>query len=152
MPSLSSSAVTIICAISVTFFAFTLQRCSDCASADLSLRSNKNHLEISQYEYTGKPHQSSWNSWYHPQRIEHNERLSASQALRAGVAKGDWNILYHLGGNGPWVEKVVDTVEGGITVPEGCTVEQVHMMARHAERYPTKRVAKSGFQLMEHNI
>lgn len=40
----------------------------------------------------------------------------------------DWNILYHLGGNGPWVEKVVDVVDGGIAVPDQCVVEQVHMV------------------------
>lgn len=39
----------------------------------------------------------------------------------------------------------MDTVEGGIAVPEGCEVEQVHMMARHGERYPTRKVAISRF-------
>jgi acid phosphatase len=40
----------------------------------------------------------------------------------------DWNILYHLGGNGPWVEKSIDVVEEGIAPPEGCEVVQVHMV------------------------
>ena len=47
----------------------------------------------------------------------------------AGAVTNDWNILYHLGGNGPWVEKVIDVVEGGIAVPKGCEVEQVHMVS-----------------------
>ena len=66
-----------------------------------------------------------------------------------------WNVLYHLGGNGPWIEKVDGVAKGGIAVPEGCEVDMVHMvsvpfsrapfrvlnrlqMSRHAERYPTK--------------
>jgi len=39
-----------------------------------------------------------------------------------------WNLHYHLGGNGPWVPKVEGIVDGGIDVPEGCKVEQVHMV------------------------
>lgn len=62
----------------------------------------------------------------------------------------DWNILYHLGGNGPWIEKLENTVEGGIAAPEGCKVEQVHMMARHAERYPTWKVAISRYLFISH--
>ncbi|KAI5238030.1 phosphoglycerate mutase-like protein [Aureobasidium subglaciale] len=54
------------------------------------------------------------------------------------TAQGDWNILHHLGGHGPWIPKVEGIVEGGFSPPEGCRVEQVQMMARHNERYPTK--------------
>lgn len=49
----------------------------------------------------------------------------------------DWNILYHLGGNGPWVEKVIDVVEGGISEPGGCRVEQVHMVCTSPDYLPT---------------
>ncbi|KZM18908.1 acid phosphatase [Ascochyta rabiei] len=93
------------------------------------------HTEYCEYECAGKPHHSSWSSWWHPQRNDGNV-LEREQG--AGTTTKDWNILYHLGGNGPWVEKVIDVVESGIAVPDGCEVEQVHMMARHAERYPTK--------------
>jgi len=43
-------------------------------------------------------------------------------------SKDRWNILYHLGGNGPWIEKVDGVTEGGINVPEGCEVDMVHMV------------------------
>ena len=33
-----------------------------------------------------------------------------------------------------------------ISPPPGCTVQQVHMMARHAERYPTR---KAGARMLE---
>ncbi|KAF8472654.1 multiple inositol polyphosphate phosphatase [Kalaharituber pfeilii] len=49
-----------------------------------------------------------------------------------------WNLLYHLGGNGPWVQRVDNLVKGGIDVPKGCKVDMVHMMSRHGERYPTQ--------------
>jgi acid phosphatase len=39
-----------------------------------------------------------------------------------------WNILYHLGGNGPWIEKVDGVAKGGIAVPDGCEVDMVHMV------------------------
>ena len=39
-----------------------------------------------------------------------------------------WNLFYHLGGNGPWIPKVSGVVEGGIDPPEGCTVDQIHMV------------------------
>ena len=62
---------------------------------------------------------------------------SGATAQRAGKIDKDWNILYHLGGNGPWIQKVDDVVTNDIAPPEGCTVQQVHMISRHGERYPT---------------
>ena len=46
-------------------------------------------------------------------------------------------MLYHLGGNGPWIEKVEGIVEGGIGVPEGCRVEQVHMVDTRCDSVDT---------------
>jgi hypothetical protein len=37
-------------------------------------------------------------------------------------------MLYHLGGNRPWVEKVIDIIDHGIAPPEGSEVVQVHMV------------------------
>ena len=70
--------------------------------------------------YTKIPYTSSWASWWHPQRFQG----SSTSAIRHG-----WNILYHLGGNGPWIEKIDGVVKGGIAPPKGCTVEQVHMVS-----------------------
>ncbi|KAH7090373.1 hypothetical protein FB567DRAFT_519669 [Paraphoma chrysanthemicola] len=78
------------------------------------------------YECAGnKPHHSSWTSWWHPQG---SQGVAAEHKHGAGAITNKWNILYHLGGNGPWVEKVIDVVDGGIAVPEGCRVRQVHMV------------------------
>ncbi|KAI9754503.1 MAG: hypothetical protein M4579_004673 [Chaenotheca gracillima] len=51
--------------------------------------------------------------------------------------KDDWDILYHLGGNSPWIKKIDGVVDTTVEPPAGCEVEQVHMMSRHGERYPT---------------
>jgi hypothetical protein len=40
----------------------------------------------------------------------------------------EWNILYHLGGNGPWVPKVDGPFGDDLSIPEGCKIEQVHMV------------------------
>lgn len=98
------------------------------------------------YECAGKPHHSSWSSWWHPER---SDGIPAEHKMGAGAITTDWNILYHLGGNGPWVEKVIDVVDGGIAVPKGCVVEQMHMMSRHAERFPTKKAGHSQRAVVE---
>lgn len=40
----------------------------------------------------------------------------------------EWNLLYHLGGNGPWIPRVDGIVEGGIGTPDSCEVDMVHMV------------------------
>ncbi|KAF2629511.1 phosphoglycerate mutase-like protein [Macroventuria anomochaeta] len=104
------------------------------------------HTGYFAYECAGRPHHSSWSSWWHPQR---NDGSIFERGQGAGATTKDWNILYHLGGNGPWVEKVIDVVATGIAVPDGCEVEQVHMMARHAERYPTKTAGRNQRAVVE---
>lgn len=45
-----------------------------------------------------------------------------------------WNVLYHVGGNGPWIEKVDGVVDEGIEPPNGCSIEQIHMVSAHFSR------------------
>jgi acid phosphatase len=104
------------------------------------------HTGYFEYECAGRPHHSTWSSWWHPQR---NDGNVFERGQGAGVTTKDWNILYHLGGNGPWVEKVIDVVDTGIQLPDGCQVEQAHMMARHAERYPTKTAGRNQRAVVE---
>ena len=77
------------------------------------------------YEWAGRPHHSSWSTWWHS---ETSNGTPSEHTLGAGAITKDWNIIYHLGGNGPWVEKLVDVVEGDTSVPPNCEVEQVHMV------------------------
>ncbi|KMU75325.1 repressible acid phosphatase [Coccidioides immitis RMSCC 3703] len=81
--------------------------------------------------FSSTPYFPSWNSWWHQQ-----------SAGKRGIQSrpSGWNLLYHLGGNGPWIEKIDGILEvgaSGIGPPQGCVVDGVHMMSRHAERYPT---------------
>ncbi len=87
-----------------------------------------------------------------------NEAVASQNILQSGV-ESSWSILYHLGGNGPWVPNHSLAVDTNIAPPATCRVEQVHMVgrldmravgifsdsvlllscqiSRHAERYPT---------------
>ncbi|KAL1979715.1 hypothetical protein VTN96DRAFT_5259 [Rasamsonia emersonii] len=82
------------------------------------------------------PHSPSWGTWFHPQRLRQQPGQSTTKQ-RPG-----WNLLYHLGGNGPWVQRadpaLTTSAAAEIAPPDGCTVDQVHLMSRHAERYPTR--------------
>ena len=99
--------------------------CTSLCATTCPANVEKLHSGYFGYECAGKPHHSSWSSWWHPER---SDGIHAEHKLGAGAITRDWNILYHLGGNGPWVEKVIDVVAGGIAVPTGCEVEQVHMV------------------------
>ncbi|KAK3629126.1 hypothetical protein LTR56_018247 [Elasticomyces elasticus] len=72
--------------------------------------------------------------------------VEPSDGTTATVAEEDWDIRYHMGGNSPWIPKTDGTVDGNIDPPLGCRIDQVHMMARHAERYPT---TLSGIRMLE---
>lgn len=68
------------------------------------------------------PHGSSWTAWWHPER----SIQKSAQLLKHRTQK--WNILHHLGGNGPWIEKTDGMADEDIAPPEGCLVDQVHMV------------------------
>ena len=54
--------------------------------------------------------------------------LHSSDRIRnSSEIKGSWDILYHMGGNGPWIPNV-HGIEGGIEPPAKCRVDQVHMV------------------------
>ncbi|KAI4281681.1 MAG: hypothetical protein L6R38_003499 [Xanthoria sp. 2 TBL-2021] len=78
----------------------------------------------------------------------YNPRQSSLSAI-FGLGGSDWDILYHLGGNGPWIKKIDGIVAGGIHAPEGCEVEQVHMLSRHGERYPTSNAGGRMLTLLQ---
>jgi hypothetical protein len=101
-----------------------LSLCSQtCAPDTRTLHSG--YFEYECASAPSKPHHASWSSWWHPHR---SDGTPAEHKKGAGSITAAWNILYHLGGNGPWVEKIIDTVDGGVAVPEGCQIEQVHMV------------------------
>ena len=47
------------------------------------------------------------------------------------TVKADWNVMYHQGGNSPWIPKVRGIEDdNNIDTPSGCRVDQVHMVGR----------------------
>lgn len=130
MPSRTPTLTTValISAIAAALLALQWGYSSQSSQTCASTESVPQHHGYFEYECAGKPHQSSWGSWWHPQRTWSGADAGRLSGQSAGAVTKDWNILYHLGGNGPWVEKVHTVVEGGIAVPEGCEVEQVHMV------------------------
>lgn len=76
-----------------------------------------NSLQVVLPSFLQAQHASWWSG-------EPNYQLASG----SGVNANEWNLLYHLGGNGPWIEKIDGVVEGGIQVPMGCKVDMVHMV------------------------
>lgn len=66
------------------------------------------------------PHSASWKTWFHPLQAQPNATRESSE---------EWNLFQHLGGNGPWIEKSGSNAELSIAPPEGCSVDQVHMVS-----------------------
>lgn len=116
--------------------------------------------------YLGLQQELSWLTLIHDQLHTILSKWDYPQVPIVNTTNEDWNILYHLGGNGPWIPKVDGVYGDDLSIPEGCRIEQVHMVralqhfskpvcgltlsqiARHNERYPTHATAerKSAYQ------
>lgn len=66
----------------------------------------------------------------------------------APLEKSSWNLFYHLGGNGPWIQKHTKEGSAADALPKDCSVDQVHMMSRHGERYPTRNAGNRHLDLL----
>ena len=64
--------------------------------------------------------------------LDRATQWKAQQALLSQSSQDngphDWNLFYHLGGNGPWIPKSRNITDDSIAPPPGCRVEQVHMV------------------------
>jgi acid phosphatase len=81
--------------------------------------------------------------WHHHE--SHHAALQGPQHQARPISDQAWNIHHHLGGNGPWISNA-DENNNDIRTPTGCEIEQVHILSRHAERYPTM---KAGGRLLD---
>lgn len=72
------------------------------------------------------PHTASWNTWFHP----HQKAIPQTDPPKE--RRKGWNLLYHLGGYGPWIENVNGTTpalsQDTVAPPVGCLVDQIHMV------------------------
>jgi acid phosphatase len=66
-----------------------------------------------------------------------------------GSPQKEWNLFYHLGGNGPWIPKIAKVKYSDALLPDSCSVSQVHMLSRHAERYPTRNAGARHLNLLQ---
>lgn len=67
------------------------------------------------------PQGGSWKTWFHPLR-------ESEHYVSKGYAKS-WNLFHHLGGYGPWIEKVDGQGDlADLAPPEGCSIDQVHLV------------------------
>ena len=65
------------------------------------------------------------------QLIQALHQCLCGQTSQEEDKQGDWNLFYHLGGNGPWIEKVdarFGSHEKDGKPPPGCVIDQVHMV------------------------
>jgi hypothetical protein len=76
--------------------------------------------------YGKGPLAATWKQWFYPGSWNEG-RLDAQ---RGGKVGPDWNIYYHLGGNGPWIPKVDGVLSNDTAPPQGCVVQQVHMVCK----------------------
>jgi acid phosphatase len=65
------------------------------------------------------PHAGSWATWFIPGK---NPKVERQNNPMQG-----WNILHHLGGNGPWIEHVKGE-PSSLATPEECSVDQIHLV------------------------
>jgi len=63
------------------------------------------------------PHTGSWQTWFNPFQ---------SKVKGENHTGNRWNILHHLGGNGPWIEHTGG--ESSLAPPEECLIDQVHLV------------------------
>ncbi|KAK9460610.1 histidine phosphatase superfamily [Lipomyces oligophaga] len=84
--------------------------------------------------------------------------LSPNQVLFSydDNSNGEWSLFDHLGGYSPWIPHTgikgaadLDNSSIPAPLPESCTVNQVHLLSRHFERYPTRRVGMTMKSLVE---
>jgi hypothetical protein len=55
--------------------------------------------------------------------------LLASSGLCYSFRQSEWNLFYHLGGNGPWIRKTDGLYYYDAPLPKKCSVDQVHMVS-----------------------
>ena len=82
----------------------------------------------------------NWASESGPERqaLSSLYRLCPRPASKTVGSQTEWNLFYHLGGNGPWIPKIRGIAEGDLDPPNGCDVSQVHMVG-----YPVTTLSAS---------
>ena len=56
------------------------------------------------------------------------ESFAATSFCSSGFINSEWNLFYHLGGNGPWIPKADGHGDVNDPLPDGCVIDQVHLV------------------------
>jgi acid phosphatase len=75
---------------------------------------------ISEAHKQGTPWSGNWRTW-----SNHHEATRPSASQPSGEV---WNILHHLGGNGPWIENIHEAAATSYDIPDNCSIDQVHLV------------------------
>lgn len=65
-----------------------------------------------------------------------SQQIFENLASPQQAAVDQYNIARYLGGSAPYVQSQGNGIDTAI--PDQCTIEQVHLLSRHGERYPSK--------------
>ena len=90
-------------------------------------------------------------AWFFGDHILESLCLSSTSSpwCSSTSSSSEWNLFYHLGGNGPWIPKKNGYGHPEDPLPKTCSVDQVHMLSRHAERYPTRNAGRRHLDLLK---
>jgi acid phosphatase len=116
--------LTVVAAVACTFALFLVIWSYSSTDRHVAEPLNPTPLKPFVPPYGISPLSPSWKQWFSPQGWSEG-RVEAS---KGGKVDENWNIYYHLGGNGPWIPKLDGIVTNDTAPPEGCTVTQVHMV------------------------
>jgi hypothetical protein len=116
---------TVLLAVICTFVVFTfIWSVSTSDRPSHNLGDGLHSKTPSIFPYGLSPYSAEWSGWYFPDAWSENKHA----AQNGGKVDEDWNLYEHLGGNGPWVPKRNGVVTNDTAPPEGCKVQQVHMV------------------------
>lgn len=76
-----------------------------------------------------------------------SQQIFENLASPQQAAVDQYNIVRYLGGAAPYVQRQGNGIDTAI--PDQCSIEQVHLLSRHGERYPSKNSGKKYAQVVK---
>jgi acid phosphatase len=73
------------------------------------------------------PHSPGWGTWINLTRWTKRGITSPAAVIGTKKRLTEHEVLYKLGGNGPWIQRVTPDSPNNFP-PQSCRVEQVHMV------------------------
>jgi acid phosphatase len=80
------------------------------------------------------PHFPGWGTWFHPNRWTKRGITTPAAVIGTSRRLTEQELLYKLGGNGPWIQRVTPGSPDN-RPPPSCRVEQVHMVRSYITNF-----------------